>query len=735
MGVQRTHSFHDHSSRPPQRTTRFGVRPFEAPVQLMQKGQPTPEDIENEAFDRDKSEAHKLNLKEQSGTITPEEQEQLGGGQTGMEDFRAQRMERTQRFGHNFANIRVTPPGEHDAPPIQPMGGLGTPGMPLGGQRSLFNFPQQLSASPIQRQLTIGQPDDKYEQEADRVASQVVEQINAPASAQSTQGQSVQRQEENQEELQTKPEITPLQRQEENQEELQTKSTLKSGEAIAGGEASPDLDTAINHARGGGQPLDAGLQQSMGQAMGADFSGVRVHTDAQSDQLNQSIQAKAFTTGQDVFFRQGAYEPGGRGGQELIAHELTHVVQQGGSAKDSPQPKTVLEQPSATKTAFVQRKIERSQWDSDIAPNLTNTTVALVLQDNDNSIKKGIRKNNNQYELFTPGVKGWAKIDNLNGFLSTHTWNRQFKYKYNKDAEVDSIDFTENPSLHSNIDPNATTVPMDVQDIAEDRHNILHYSYSTYLKQGQGKKGKDERREAGHHLTVENAHLLLVHGIARDKTAAYTDKTELDKPGVNERLKADNKTEIDNLNFFPKKAQQTAKPLTLGEQELPTTKLPKVSNDEAPEDIDTRLSLQEYLTFISQTLTNLPEVPPVYGAKILHSARVMQATTGLDPAQMFLKLGKGDQRQMVKAIMSIDAEGLAKGLKIPEETKAVFSQYVTNKPALPLDDQVKEKTEWVKQGALASDNKTHYNTLETKHVGQHYENIINAVKKFIGASN
>lgn len=66
--------------------------------------------------------------------------------------------------------------------------------------------------------------------------------------------------------------------------------------------------------------------------MGADFSGVKVHTDAQADQLSRSIQAKAFTTGQDVFFRQGAYEPGSRGGQELIAHELTHVVQQTGRA-------------------------------------------------------------------------------------------------------------------------------------------------------------------------------------------------------------------------------------------------------------------------------------------------------------------------------------------------------------------------------------------------------------------
>jgi hypothetical protein len=195
---------------------------------------------------------------------------------------------------------------------------------------------------PVQAKLTIGEPGDKYEQEADRVASQVVAQINSPDAASSSQGQSVQRQEAPVEELQRQPSISDLQRsplplevQREampEEDDLQAKSILQRREAIAGGEASTDLDTAINSARGGGQPLEAGLQRSMGQAMGADFSGVRVHTDAQSDQLNQSIQAKAFTTGQDVFFRSGAYDPGSRGGQELLAHELTHVVQQSGGA-------------------------------------------------------------------------------------------------------------------------------------------------------------------------------------------------------------------------------------------------------------------------------------------------------------------------------------------------------------------------------------------------------------------
>ncbi len=229
---------------------------------------------------------------------------------------------------------------------------------------------------PVQAKLTIGEPGDKYEQEADRVASQVVKQINSPDAAQSTQGQSVQRQEEPEEELQRQPSISDLQRsplplevQREamsEEDDLQAKSILQRREAIAGGEASTDLDTAINSARGGGQPLDAGLQRSMGQAMGADFSGVKVHTDAQSDQLNQSIQAKAFTTGQDVFFRQGAYEPASRGGQELIAHELTHVVQQTG---DRVQKSAELVQlaPLITPQDFTQKVPGRDP----AAPNLT----------------------------------------------------------------------------------------------------------------------------------------------------------------------------------------------------------------------------------------------------------------------------------------------------------------------------------------------------------------------------
>jgi hypothetical protein len=103
----------------------------------------------------------------------------------------------------------------------------------------------------------------------------------------------------------------------------------------SGGEGTElDEETAgrISQARGGGQALDSAVQTQMGESMGYDFGGVRVHTSPEADSLNRQLSAKAFTTGQDVFFREGAYDPNSSGGQELIAHELTHVVQQGTGA-------------------------------------------------------------------------------------------------------------------------------------------------------------------------------------------------------------------------------------------------------------------------------------------------------------------------------------------------------------------------------------------------------------------
>jgi hypothetical protein len=94
-------------------------------------------------------------------------------------------------------------------------------------------------------------------------------------------------------------------------------------------QAAPEVEKAIERARGGGQALDRGVRIQMESAFGADFSGVRVHTDAGADTLNRALNARAFSIGQDIFFGHGEYNAGSANGRELLAHELTHVVQLG----------------------------------------------------------------------------------------------------------------------------------------------------------------------------------------------------------------------------------------------------------------------------------------------------------------------------------------------------------------------------------------------------------------------
>ncbi|MCY6493370.1 eCIS core domain-containing protein [Leptolyngbya sp. GGD] len=163
----------------------------------------------------------------------------------------------------------------------------------------------------IQPKLMIGAVGDKYEQEADRVAAQVVNHINAPQASQP--GETIQRRPTD----------------EDDDDRLQMKPLFQS--PSAGIPATPELAAGIGRSRGGGMPLTETIRKPMEQAFEADFSRVKVHTDARADQLNRSIHARAFTTQQDIFFRQGEYQPGNRSGQELIAHELTHVVQKSGN--------------------------------------------------------------------------------------------------------------------------------------------------------------------------------------------------------------------------------------------------------------------------------------------------------------------------------------------------------------------------------------------------------------------
>jgi hypothetical protein len=103
------------------------------------------------------------------------------------------------------------------------------------------------------------------------------------------------------------------------------------GGILDGGRVHPDVTAQINSARGRGAPLEPAVREQMSGALGDSFADVRVHHDTLASTLAHSVQARAFTTGADIFFASGEYRPGGSAGRELLAHELTHVVQQRGA--------------------------------------------------------------------------------------------------------------------------------------------------------------------------------------------------------------------------------------------------------------------------------------------------------------------------------------------------------------------------------------------------------------------
>jgi hypothetical protein len=93
------------------------------------------------------------------------------------------------------------------------------------------------------------------------------------------------------------------------------------------GALDPEIGAAIDAERGGGAALPDSLRSEMEHHFGVGLDAVRVHTGGRADELNQSVQADAFTSGTDIFFG-GGRDPASAAGRELIAHELTHVVQQ-----------------------------------------------------------------------------------------------------------------------------------------------------------------------------------------------------------------------------------------------------------------------------------------------------------------------------------------------------------------------------------------------------------------------
>ncbi|MGB8647429.1 MAG: DUF4157 domain-containing protein [Anaerolineae bacterium] len=198
----------------------------------------------------------------------------------------------------------------------------------------------------IQRQLTVGAAHDAYEQEADRVADQV---LSAPAAHVGTT-LAVQRAGEEEEEVQTKR-VDPMGSLASSHRDRQSGVT-GNHDANSPFEPGGDFQQRLDATSGGGSPLPGETREFMESRFGADFGGVRVHIGGESAQLNREVSAQAFTHGQNIYLGDGKTDLQSGEGKRLLAHELTHVVQQTGAAH-----RLAIETAPLQRAFFVQRLV------------------------------------------------------------------------------------------------------------------------------------------------------------------------------------------------------------------------------------------------------------------------------------------------------------------------------------------------------------------------------------------
>jgi hypothetical protein len=161
------------------------------------------------------------------------------------------------------------------------------------------SVPQQESEpkTVVQAKLDIGHPDDRHEQQADAIADNILSEPG-PNFFQQKSIQSS---------------ITPI---------IQAK-----GEGLP---VSNRVSNKINSSKGNGSAMDNATQSFMQSRFGTDFSSVKIHTGSEAIQMNRELNAKAFTVGKDIYFNSDQYQPNTDKGKQILAHELTHVVQQSG---------------------------------------------------------------------------------------------------------------------------------------------------------------------------------------------------------------------------------------------------------------------------------------------------------------------------------------------------------------------------------------------------------------------
>jgi hypothetical protein len=218
-------------------------------------------------------------------------------------------------------------------------------------------------ARHVQPKLMVGAVDDPHEHEADQIAHQVVAALARRSSADApAEGLDA-------EIGRTAPVVARV--------------ASPGSVSLAGGEAEPGVEQALRSASSGGAALPQEIRRDMEGALGTDLGAVRIHTGSRATQLNEEISARAFTKGDDIFFRDGMPDTETAAGQELLAHELVHTVQQSQTARRSAD--TVRRKPP--KVAKTLDPVDDWEEFSKVSGTLGNKARSKELKEIDRTVK------------------------------------------------------------------------------------------------------------------------------------------------------------------------------------------------------------------------------------------------------------------------------------------------------------------------------------------------------------
>ncbi|MFD1604387.1 DUF4157 domain-containing protein [Flavobacterium artemisiae] len=293
---------------------------------------------------------------------------------------------------------------------------------------SAFNSRQGEDFFGVQAKLNVGKPNDKYEVEADRTADKIVsntknnsnESFFSPSPTVQKKSNKPEKKEEKENAIQEKPlseSITPVIRlktekdetvqnktenavpentktaektvaakpvvqlkkvdeeiQAKEEEEIQSKEDEKELQMSAATDANPvnnsNFESNLNRSKGSGSAVAEPVKNEMESGFGADFSSVKIHNDSNAVQMNKELGSQAFASGNDIYFNEGKYNPNSTDGKHLLAHELTHTVQQGASAVQ-----TKMIQKTETATPTVSAPAPTSEYVDPNGKGTINTTA------------------------------------------------------------------------------------------------------------------------------------------------------------------------------------------------------------------------------------------------------------------------------------------------------------------------------------------------------------------------